>query len=770
MANIRPKDLPSDPNPSAADVTVIDGTTTRQATLTAIVNAGRPLANQAEAEAGTDPAKAMTPLTTAQAIAAQGATQFASAAQGATADSALQPDAIGVTVQPFGATLASLEGLPLASGDILYVTGPDTIARLPAGVDGQVVRQDAGLPSWGNATGLGDMLAANNLSDLADKATALDNLGATVGMKTQAAAEAYNPASGPDFIDLAFLDADQVGGSGGRYIKEMSEPTVFPKFQIAEGSWYGLRQKKHWRIEEFGAKEWDGVVDGSNNPTNPVYSDTALSRIIARLGEGDVIDLGSMRLLFNNAVHLINGIERVKLVSNGKQRFMTLCSDDSGNLHITNCPGFMAEGQFDIEGPETLTSWEALADVTARSQKRGIFHLDDGCHDAVFDGLFKTSNTRSPFIVEASRNPLVRGWRHTGFLPDAGDIATGGAIPPYGTVDPNYLMTIRMLDCDAGTASNIRSTNHGSTFVNGGGGERVRCHDVYGTHMHDNVVYNSSGDDFLAYDVHGEHVIGTIAKSRGGNATLRSIKGNHFVVGALLSPIDGIAGSGGLIDDVDVDTGLIAAQVDDVSGFFIDKTTLRGVVASNMKGTSGVIQTQTSGSAGLTIENCNLSTYDATWGLLLDGGVAGEGNGTKHLSVLNNTFQTGNAAIQASKFRELEISGNKMDGMTAAAIVIQLIECFDGMVTRNRSTDTSKRILFNSTSGAGCKRLRGIHNDMFVYGGTSLNEWWGNLNKHLVDTSIDVPFRVGQMCFALATGKAMVSDATAATTDWKLLY
>lgn len=42
--------------------------------------------------------------------------------------------AIGSDVQPYGATLASLEGLSLASGDILYATGADALARL-AGVD-----------------------------------------------------------------------------------------------------------------------------------------------------------------------------------------------------------------------------------------------------------------------------------------------------------------------------------------------------------------------------------------------------------------------------------------------------------------------------------------------------------------------------------------------------------------------------------------------------------------------------------------------------------
>ena len=54
--------------------------------------------------------------------------------------------------QAAGATLTSLDGLSLVAGDILYATGPDTLARLPKGTAGQVIAQNAGLtaPEWVN--------------------------------------------------------------------------------------------------------------------------------------------------------------------------------------------------------------------------------------------------------------------------------------------------------------------------------------------------------------------------------------------------------------------------------------------------------------------------------------------------------------------------------------------------------------------------------------------------------------------------------------------
>ncbi len=71
MADIRINALPVENNPVASEAVAIDGATTRQTTVQKLVYAGRPTASQAEAEAGTDPDKAMTPLNTAQAISAQ---------------------------------------------------------------------------------------------------------------------------------------------------------------------------------------------------------------------------------------------------------------------------------------------------------------------------------------------------------------------------------------------------------------------------------------------------------------------------------------------------------------------------------------------------------------------------------------------------------------------------------------------------------------------------------------------------------------------------
>lgn len=122
MVDIRIRELPTASPAVPTDYVAIDNGTTRKVAISDLVDVGRPLASQAEAEAGTEPTKAMTPLTTAQAITALGATQFASSAQGALADTALQPAAIGTTVQAYSANLDELSAINAGT------TGKDILA------------------------------------------------------------------------------------------------------------------------------------------------------------------------------------------------------------------------------------------------------------------------------------------------------------------------------------------------------------------------------------------------------------------------------------------------------------------------------------------------------------------------------------------------------------------------------------------------------------------------------------------------------------------
>lgn len=101
--------MPLATGPTAAapsDFVALDNGTTRKATLLSLADVINPPASQAEAEAGTDAVKRMTPLTTGQAISALGPSllsgDFATPAQGDKADTAYQPtnsaDVMGSTI------------------------------------------------------------------------------------------------------------------------------------------------------------------------------------------------------------------------------------------------------------------------------------------------------------------------------------------------------------------------------------------------------------------------------------------------------------------------------------------------------------------------------------------------------------------------------------------------------------------------------------------------------------------------------------------------
>lgn len=176
MADIRISALPNEPAPSGSDFVPIDLASTRKTTATLLVQAGRPTATQAEAEAGTDPTKAMTPLTTKQAITFQGAAAFVPLARTLTAGSGLtgggdlsanRSFAVNFSqVQPFSTKLTNIDGLTYSGGDLIYATGVNTFANLPIGTNNQVLRVTGGVLGWASLAGTGDVVGPASSVDL----------------------------------------------------------------------------------------------------------------------------------------------------------------------------------------------------------------------------------------------------------------------------------------------------------------------------------------------------------------------------------------------------------------------------------------------------------------------------------------------------------------------------------------------------------------------------------------------------------------------------
>lgn len=169
MAQILPRDLPPVPggivNPASANI-VDDGSGVWRATPQQIVDSGAPVSSQGEAEAGLVNTGRMTPLRTAQAIAALGVSPDVFNAAVTTADGQEIRNAIGVLLPSAAAFLASsditsdLEGLRAwtqdgIAWDIVDPVGADWVHPV-TGVGLNVVKPLTGLaPLWAFGGGMG---------------------------------------------------------------------------------------------------------------------------------------------------------------------------------------------------------------------------------------------------------------------------------------------------------------------------------------------------------------------------------------------------------------------------------------------------------------------------------------------------------------------------------------------------------------------------------------------------------------------------------------
>lgn len=128
----------------------------------------------------------------------------------------------GTDVQAQNANLASLAGLTLAEGDLLYATGPDTLVKLAKGTAGQVLKMNSGAtaPEWTtsagsivalvkfNGTGTVAITRQSNVSSITDNGTGDYTVNFTSALST-ADYVAHLTAGGSSTDDTAFAIVSQ---------------------------------------------------------------------------------------------------------------------------------------------------------------------------------------------------------------------------------------------------------------------------------------------------------------------------------------------------------------------------------------------------------------------------------------------------------------------------------------------------------------------------------------------------------------------------------
>lgn len=155
MANIPIREMAQSGTPSASSQIVFDDGTMKRGTVASMADAVRPVASQAEAEAGSDNAKIMSPLRVKQSIASEVGVSVASKSQGDLANSSLQPG--GPLGTPSSATLTNATGLPTAG----LLNSAVTNAKMANMADGTIkanVSGSSGTPGDVSISGVLDKL------------------------------------------------------------------------------------------------------------------------------------------------------------------------------------------------------------------------------------------------------------------------------------------------------------------------------------------------------------------------------------------------------------------------------------------------------------------------------------------------------------------------------------------------------------------------------------------------------------------------------------
>lgn len=258
MVDTRIKDLPLNGSPNANQFVPTDLSATEKMTIQTLVDTGAPVASQAEAEAGTNNVKRMTALTTKQSIdqfamkksanlsdvadvatsrtnlglgtaAVEDATAFATAAQGATADTALQPADIGVDVQAFDTDLTAIAALTSAADKMPYATGAGTWALADLTAAGRAILDDADADAQRTTLGVAigtDVQAYDaDLAAIAALTSAADKVPYSTGAGTWALANLT--AVGRELIDDTFADGDLGLSQTRRFIDGVLSGAVY---------------------------------------------------------------------------------------------------------------------------------------------------------------------------------------------------------------------------------------------------------------------------------------------------------------------------------------------------------------------------------------------------------------------------------------------------------------------------------------------------------------------------------------------------------------
>src|SRR5690606_33249907 len=213
-------------------------------------------------------------------------------------------------------------------------------------------------------------------------------------------------------------------------------------------------------------------------------------------------------------------------------------------------------------------------------------------------------------------NPSISQFEVNGFTPDM-VAPTGPGLPGNFNPSANWIEGIRVTGSTDVSIDHCRGDHNGSVIVIGTS-ERVSINNIYGVHMHDNLVYVSSADYVEVHNVYGDFINGSIVKARGSHTRVTHVHGRRAGIGVTVSPYNNSgtlpaskkAGTDVVVDGVSVISSVMGVLADTFAvgadQGFLENVSISNVRLQNMLGDTSSIPIRVATSGNAKVENFDI--------------------------------------------------------------------------------------------------------------------------------------------------------------------